>query len=69
MDGLDTRTGKTPSEGIFAGMLDFNKFPFNGDTLKLRAMLAAGIFSGGDHRAWLAVRAWAESLKPILGVG
>jgi menaquinone-dependent protoporphyrinogen oxidase len=56
------------SEGLFAGMLDFNKLPFSFDTLKLRATVAAGIFPRGDHRDWNAVRAWAESLKPIFGV-
>lgn len=55
------------SEGLFAGMLDFNKLPFNWDTLKLRATVALGIFPRGDHRDWNAIRAWAESLKPVLG--
>ena len=56
------------SEGLFAGMLDFNKLPINWDTLKLRATVAAGIFPRGDHRDWNAIRAWAESLKPMLGI-
>lgn len=56
------------SEGLFAGLLDFNKLPFNWDTLKLRATVAAGIFPRGDHRDWNAIRAWAESLKPMLRV-
>ena len=56
------------SEGLFAGLLDFNKLPFNWDTLKLRATVAAGIFPRGDRRDWNAIRAWAESLKPMLGV-
>lgn len=55
------------SEGLFAGMLDFNKLPFNWDTLKLRATVALGIFPRGDHRDWNAIRAWAESLKPVMG--
>ncbi|MBI5353465.1 MAG: flavodoxin domain-containing protein [Chloroflexi bacterium] len=54
------------SEGLFAGMLDFNKLPFNWDTLMLRLTVALGIFPRGDHRDWNAIRAWAESLKPIL---
>ena len=54
------------SEGLFAGMLDFKKLPFNWETLKLRATVAMGIFPRGDHRDWEAVRAWAESLKPML---
>jgi len=55
------------SEGLFAGMLDFNKLPVNWDTLKLRATVALGIFPRGDHRDWNAIHAWAESLKPMLG--
>jgi len=54
------------SEGLFAGKLDFSKLPFNWETLKLRATVAMGIFPRGDHRDWNAVRAWAESLKPML---
>lgn len=54
------------SEGLFPGMLDFSKLPFNWETLKLRATVAMGVFPRGDHRDWNAVRAWAESLKPML---
>ena len=54
------------SEGLFAGMLDFSKLPVNWDTLMLRLTVALGIFPRGDRRDWTAVRAWAESLKPIL---
>jgi menaquinone-dependent protoporphyrinogen oxidase len=57
---------KPLSEGLFAGMLDFNKLPFNWDTLMLRLTVALGIFPRGDHRDWNAIRAWAESLKPRL---
>lgn len=53
------------SEGLFAGMLDFNKLPFNLDTLKLRATVAFGIFPRGDQRDWDAVRSWAKELLPI----
>jgi menaquinone-dependent protoporphyrinogen oxidase len=56
------------SEGLFAGMIDFDKLPFNWETLKLRATVAMGIFPRGDRRDWNAVRAWAESLKPMLSV-
>jgi menaquinone-dependent protoporphyrinogen oxidase len=54
------------SEGLFAGLLDFAKLPLNWDTLKLRVTVAMGIFPRGDHRDWMAVRVWAESLKPLL---
>lgn len=54
------------SEGLFAGMLDFNKLPLNWDTLMLRLTVAVGIFPRGDHRDWNAIRIWAESLRPLL---
>ncbi len=57
---------KPLSEGLFAGMLDFSKLPFNWDTLMLRLTVALGIFPRGDRRDWNAIRVWAESLKPIL---
>ena len=57
---------KPLSEGLFAGVLDFSKLPFNWDTLMLRLSVALGIFPRGDHRDWKAIHAWAESLKPIL---
>jgi menaquinone-dependent protoporphyrinogen oxidase len=57
---------KLLSEGLFAGRLDFNKLPMNWDTLKLRLSVALGIFPRGDHRDWNAIRAWAESLGPVL---
>lgn len=60
--------GKPLREGLFAGLLDFKKLPFNWETLMLRAAAVAGILPRGDHRDWNAIRAWAESLKPILGV-
>jgi menaquinone-dependent protoporphyrinogen IX oxidase len=59
---------KPMSEGLFAGMLDFNKLPVNLDTLKLRATVASGIFPRDDRRDWNAIRAWAESLKPVMGI-
>jgi menaquinone-dependent protoporphyrinogen oxidase len=54
------------SEGLFAGRLDFNKLPFNWDTLKLRAVVALGIFPKEDRRDWDAVRAWSKSIGPLL---
>ncbi len=56
------------SEGLFAGMLDFKTLPLNWDTLKLRSAVALGIFPRGDHRDWNAIRAWAESLGPMLAI-
>ncbi|MBI5054090.1 MAG: flavodoxin domain-containing protein [Chloroflexi bacterium] len=54
------------SEGLFAGMLDFNKLPLNWDTLMLRLTVAVGIFPRGDHRDWNAIRVWAEGIRPLL---
>lgn len=59
---------KPLSEGLFAGRLDFNKLPFNWDTLLLRLSVAFGIFPRGDQRDWNAIRLWAQGLKPALGV-
>ena len=58
---------KPVNEGLFAGVLDFSKLPFNWDTLMLRLTVALGIFPRGDHRDWNAIRSWAENLKPMLG--
>jgi len=57
---------KPVSEGLFAGMLDFNKLPFNWDTVKLRAVVALGIFPKDDRRDWKAIQTWAESIHPML---
>lgn len=54
------------SEGLFAGMLDFSKLPFNWDTLKLRAVVALGIFPKDDRRDWNAISTWADSIHPLL---
>ncbi len=54
------------SEGLFAGVLDFTKLPLTFDTLKLRLVVALGIFPKEDRRDWNAVRSWAESIRPLL---
>lgn len=56
------------SEGLFAGMLNLSRLPFNWDTLMVRARVALGIFPRGDHRDWKAIHTWAESLKPMLRI-
>jgi len=55
------------SEGMFAGVLDFSKVPLTFNTLLMRLMVLIGVFPRGDHRDWGAIRAWAESLVPLLG--
>jgi menaquinone-dependent protoporphyrinogen oxidase len=57
---------KPVSEGLFAGRLDFSKLPFNWDTMKLRAVVALGIFPKDDRRDWDAIRIWTEELCPML---
>ena len=54
------------SEGIFAGALDIGKIPSFGDRLKFRLSVLFGVWTEGDHRDWNAVRAWAESIHPLL---
>lgn len=57
---------KPVSEGLFAGRLDFTKLPLTLDTLKMRLVAALGIFPKDDRRDWNAIRAWAETLRPLL---
>jgi menaquinone-dependent protoporphyrinogen oxidase len=54
------------SEGLFAGALDISKVPSFGDRLKFRLSVVFGVWSEGDHRDWNAIRAWAESIRPLL---
>ncbi len=57
---------KPVSEGLFAGVLDLSQVSSLGDKLKFRLSVAFGVWSEGDHRDWNAIRAWAESLRPLL---
>ena len=57
---------KPVSERLFAGALDISKVPSFGDRLKFRPSVILGVWSEGDHRDWNAIRAWAESLPPLL---
>jgi len=57
---------KPVSEGLFAGALDISKVPSFADRLKFRLSVAFGAWSEGDHRDWNAIRAWAESIRPLL---
>lgn len=54
------------SEGYFAGALDFSKLPFSFNVLAMRVVVLTGMWKEGDHRDWNAIRAWAESLRPLL---
>ncbi len=57
---------KPVSEGLFAGVLDIAKVPSFSDRLKFRMSVKSGVWSEGDHRDWEAIRAWANSLIPLL---
>jgi menaquinone-dependent protoporphyrinogen oxidase len=54
------------SEGLFAGALDISKVPSFRDRLMFRLSVIFGVWSEGDHRDWNAIRAWAESIRPLL---
>jgi menaquinone-dependent protoporphyrinogen oxidase len=54
------------SEGYFAGALDFSKLPFSFNVLMMHFPVLFGMWKEGDHRDWNAIRAWAESLRPLL---
>lgn len=54
------------SEGLFAGGLDIRKIPSASERFKFRLSVLFGAWKEGDHRNWDAIRAWAESLRPLL---
>lgn len=47
-------------------MINLAKLPFNFETLGVRLAVVLGIFPRDDRRDWNAVRAWAESIRPML---
>jgi len=57
---------KPVSEGLFAGALDIRQVTSFRDKLMFRLSVLFGVWSEGDHRDWDAIRAWAESLRPLL---
>jgi menaquinone-dependent protoporphyrinogen oxidase len=57
---------KPVGEGLFAGALDISKVPSLRDRLAFRLSVLFGVWSEGDHRDWKAIRAWAESIEPLL---
>jgi menaquinone-dependent protoporphyrinogen oxidase len=50
------------SEGLFAGVLDYDRLPLVPDGLKMRALSAATRTPEGDYRDWEAIHAWASDL-------
>jgi menaquinone-dependent protoporphyrinogen oxidase len=57
---------KPVSEGLFAGVLDIRKVPSASDRFKFHVSVLFGVWSEGDHRDWSAIRAWANSILPLL---
>jgi menaquinone-dependent protoporphyrinogen oxidase len=57
---------KPVSEGLFAGALDISKVPSASNRFKFRLSVKFGVWTEGDHRDWAVIRAWAESLRPLL---
>jgi menaquinone-dependent protoporphyrinogen oxidase len=57
---------KPVSVGLFPGALDISKIPSRSDRLKFRLSVMFGVWTEGDHRDWSAIRAWTESLLPLL---
>ncbi len=53
------------AEGRFAGYLWYNKCPFI-ERLGMRIFAATQKLAEGDHRDWGAIRAWADSTRPLL---
>ncbi len=59
---------KPVSEGLFAGVLDIRQVRSFSERIKFRLSVLMGVWEEGDHRDWTAIRAWAEGLKPLLGI-
>lgn len=57
---------KPVSEGLFAGVLDISKVPSFRERLMFRLSVIFRVWSEGDHRDWDAIRAWADSIRPLL---
>lgn len=54
------------SEGFFSGALEIKRIPSFSDRLKFRMSVLSGVWKEGDQRDWEAIRAWTESLAPLL---
>ncbi len=57
---------KPVSEGLFAGNMQLNKLPFTFDAIMVRVAVTLKALPNGDHRDWVAVRAWAAALPGLL---
>ena len=54
------------SEGLFAGNMQLSKLPLTFDAVMVRVAVALKVLPNGDHRDWVAVRAWAAALPGLL---
>jgi menaquinone-dependent protoporphyrinogen oxidase len=54
------------SIGIFAGALDIKKIPSAAARFKFRLSVLFGVWKEGDHRDWILIRQWTDSLKTVL---
>jgi menaquinone-dependent protoporphyrinogen oxidase len=54
------------SEGLFAGNMDLARLPLTFDAVMVRVAVALKALPNGDHRDWVAVRAWAATLPGLL---
>ncbi len=57
---------KPVAEGSFAGALWPDQYSKFSEKMGLRIFLASIKLKAGDYRNWDAIRAWAESLRPLL---
>lgn len=53
------------STGLFAGVLDYNKYSTTIQVVMRYKMWTKGV-DAGDYRNWQAIRAWAEQLKSTI---
>ena len=56
---------KPVAEGRFAGALWYNKYSFL-DSLGMRIFAATQKLEERDYRDWSAIRAWADTTRPML---
>ena len=65
---LDAPRGLTSpvAEAIFAGALWLKDYPGLFEKVGMRILLTVLGVAEGDHRDWDAIRAWADSARPLL---
>ena len=57
---------RSVSESLFAGNMQLSKLPLTFDAVMVRVAVALKVLPNGDHRDWVAVRAWAAALPGLL---